>query len=334
MLGKEVVMAVLVTGGAGYIGSIATEKLAQAGENVVVLDNLATGHRQAIHPDAVFVQGDIQNRSLLIETMRAYAIDAVLHFAAFIVVSESCAKPGLYFGNNTFGAHTVLDAMREAGVSKFIFSSTAAVYGHPDSVPIGEEAAIRPLNPYGISKRMVEEMLAWHDQAHGLRYTALRYFNAAGATVERGEDHYPETHLIPNVLAAASGDTQAIEVFGSDYATPDGTCIRDYVHIEDLIDAHLRALSYLRDGGSSQIINLGSSTGVSVLEVIDAVQRVTGKAVTVQMSARRPGDSTRLVASSQKAHEVLGWFPRKGDIETIVEDAWAWRLKHPEGYAD
>ncbi len=325
-------MAVLVTGGAGYIGSIAVEKLLAAGEEVVVCDNLSTGHRAALSPQAMVYEGNILDLDLLRDVFFRHPIDTVMHFAAFIVVSESCEDPAKYFENNVAGALNVLRAMREYGVNRFIFSSTAAVYGHPEHVPIPETAPIRPLNPYGISKRMVEQVLEWYDRAYGMRYAILRYFNAAGASATFGEDHYPETHLIPNVLRTAEGLQDVVTVYGRDYKTPDGTCLRDYIHVEDLIDAHIRAMNRLRHGKGSDVFNLGNSIGISVLDVIHAVERVTGYEVAIDIAPRRAGDADRLIASSEKARDVLGWKPVKSDIDTIVEDAWNWMQAHPDGY--
>lgn len=326
-------MAVLVTGGAGYIGSVAVERLLAAGERVVVLDNLATGHRAAVAGEAAFVHGDIHGAEALKTLLRAHDVDTVMHFAAFSIVGESVREPHAYFENNVVGAHRVLGAMQTAGVKQFILSSTAAVYGHPESVPITEDMPTRPLNPYGLSKRMIEQMLAWHDAAYGMRFVSLRYFNAAGASQAHGEAHDPETHLIPNVLLAAEGQREDIKVFGRDYDTPDGTCLRDYIHVEDLADAHLKAMAYLRHGGASDIFNLGNAIGNSVLEVIEAAKRVTQRDFPVVFAARRPGDADRLVASPAKAQQALGWKPVKHDIDTIVADAWQWRRQHPAGYA-
>ena len=327
-------MSVLVTGGAGYIGSVAVERLVEAGEDVVVLDNLKTGYRGALAAQAAFVEGDILDRAALGRLFDQFDIDTVMHFAAFIVVSESCADPGKYFHNNVAGALAVLDAMAAGGVGRFILSSTAAVYGDPEAVPITEDMPTRPKNPYGLSKHMIEQALDWYERAHGLRSVRLRYFNAAGATAIHGEAHVPETHLIPNVLMAADGEREHVTVYGNDYDTPDGTCIRDYVHVVDLADAHLLAMGYLREGGASETVNLGNSVGHSVLEVIQAVERVAGCAVPVVHGQRRAGDAARLVAASGKARRVLGWRPKRDAIDMIVRDAWSWRKAHPHGYAD
>jgi UDP-glucose 4-epimerase len=326
-------MSVLVTGGAGYIGSVAVERLLEKGESVAVLDSLVTGHRAAVSKGATFIHGDILDRQLVRSALAQNDVDTVMHFAAFIEVGESCQNPRKYFQNNLAGAMNILDTMIEAGVDRFILSSTAAVYGNPDAVPITEEAPARPINPYGLSKRMVEQILEWYARAHGLRYVALRYFNASGATAEHGEAHNPESHLIPNVLLAAEGKRQ-ITVFGNDWNTPDGTCIRDYIHIVDLAEAHLLAMQHLRNGGASDCFNLGNGEGYSVLEVVDAVKRITGRDVPLAFGERRPGDPERLIASSQKARRTLGWQPTRGHIDTIVQDAWIWRQAHPNGYAE
>ncbi|HPJ98639.1 MAG TPA: UDP-glucose 4-epimerase GalE [Candidatus Hydrogenedentes bacterium] len=325
-------MALLVTGGAGYIGSVATELLLSAGERVVVLDNLSRGHRGAVAPEATFIEGDIRDRALLDSLFNQHEIDTIMHFAAFALVGESVEKPALYFENNVNGSHRLLNAAVDAGVKRFIFSSTCATYGFPDRVPLTEDLPTRPINPYGLSKRMVEEILEWYATAYDFQYVALRYFNACGATESHGEDHAPETHLIPNIFRAITGEGGPLQVFGDDYNTPDGTCIRDYVHVTDLIDAHIRSVNYLREGGASDYFNLGTETGNSVLEVIRAVERVTGVTVPYTIAPRRAGDADRLVASSAKAREVLRWQPAKRDIELVVSDAWRWHQAHPRGY--
>ncbi|MDQ1257004.1 MAG: UDP-glucose 4-epimerase [Candidatus Hydrogenedentes bacterium] len=325
-------MSVLVTGGAGYIGSVAVERLIASGESVVVLDNLSTGYREAVAREAVFVEGDIRDIGVLRRVLSEHTIDTVMHFAAFSIVPVSCTDPLTYFENNVVGAHTVLKAMIEAKVPRFILSSTAAVYGDPESVPITEDMPTRPLNPYGLSKRMIEQMLEWYHTAYGLGYVALRYFNAAGASEAHGEAHDPESHLIPIVLMAALGLRDGVTVFGTGYDTPDGTCVRDYIHVEDLADAHLKAMAYLRNGHGAGIFNLGNCIGNSVREVIETVKRVTGHDFPIHYGEPRTGDADKLVASSESAQRQLGWQPRKGDIETIVRDAWTWRQAHPRGY--
>jgi len=327
-------MAVLVTGGAGYIGSVATEMLLEAGEHVIVLDNLSRGHRAAVEPAAEFIKGDTRDRALLEGLFTRHDIDTIMHFAAFALVSESVQHPAIYFDNNVSGSHTLLDAALGGGVKHFIFSSTCATYGFPERVPITEDLPANPINPYGLSKRMVEQILEWYAKTYDFRYVALRYFNACGATERHGEDHDPETHLIPNVFHAITGDGEPLKVFGDDYDTADGTCIRDYVHVVDLIDAHIKAANYLRNGGSSDYFNLGTETGNSVLEVIRAVEAVTNRRVPYEIAGRRPGDADKLVASSAKARDRLGWRPAKRDIRVVVEDAWRWHQAHPNGYED
>ncbi|HEO72161.1 MAG TPA: UDP-glucose 4-epimerase GalE, partial [Candidatus Hydrogenedentes bacterium] len=289
--------------------------------------------RAAVADGALCVEGDIRDGSLLTRLLADHDVDTVMHFAASSIVSDSVKDPLAYFDNNVTGAHSVLKAMVGAGVRRFILSSTAAVYGHPDVIPITEDMPTRPLNPYGLSKRMIEQMLEWYDRAYGLRYVSLRYFNAAGASQQHGEAHDPETHLIPNILMAVEGKRDNVRIFGTDYDTPDGTCIRDYIHVDDLADAHLKAVALLRRADESAVLNLGSSIGASVREVVDTVRRVTGRDFQVVYQERRPGDADRLVAASSLARQRLGWEPRKGDIETIVRDTWLWRQAHPNGYA-
>ncbi len=326
-------MAILITGGAGFIGSVTVDRLAAWDEEVIVLDDLSTGHRAAVHKDAQFVEGQVHDAGLLSEIFHQHEIDTVFHFAASIMAGESVFEPRKYFHNNTMGSHTLMAAAVAAEVPRFVFSSTAAIYGHPKSLPVTEDHPAHPINPYGLSKYMVEQMLECYAAAYPFRYAALRYFNAAGATRLHGEDHAPETHLIPNVFDAAEGLRPELEVFGADYATHDGTCVRDYVHVADLADAHLKAMAYLREGGVSNVFNVGSERGYTVLEVIDTVKRVTGRDFPVAMRPRREGDSMSLVASSARAKEALGWNPQRGSLETIIRDAWAWRKANPEGYA-
>jgi UDP-glucose 4-epimerase len=326
-------MSVLVTGGAGYIGSFMVELLRGKGEPVVVLDNLSVGHRAALHPDVPLVVGDIGDRALLADLIDKHGVKEVIHFAAFTSVPESVAKPSDYFSNNTVNALGVMEVLRDKGVGRFIFSSTAATYGEPQSTPIDETHPNNPTNPYGWSKRMIEIMLGGFDVAYGMKYVALRYFNASGGAPDRGEDHTPETHLIPLILQVALGQRDHIKVFGDDYPTPDGTCVRDYIHVEDLALAHYQALQRLRAGGDSQIVNLGNGKGYSVKEVIDVARRVTGHAIPIQIAPRRPGDPSALVASSEKARAILQWTPEKPDLETIVRSAWQWHHSHPKGYA-
>ncbi len=317
--------AVLVTGGAGYIGSHAAKALARAGYVPVVLDNLVYGHRAAVRWGAL-VEGDVGDRTLMAETLRRYEIGAVMHFAAFAYVGESMTRPERYFHNNLVNTLSLLGAMREAGVRRIVFSSTCATYGVPESVPIREDMAQRPVNPYGESKLMVERALHWEGVAHGLQHVSLRYFNAAGADPEGeiGERHEPETHLIPLILDAALGRRAQIDVYGTDYPTPDGSAIRDYIHVGDLADAHVLALGHLERGGASLALNLATGQGHSVREVIDAAERVTGRRVPRRETERRPGDPPALVADATRARAVLGWTPRQSDLDTILATAWAW----------
>lgn len=329
-------MSVLILGGAGYIGSHAVDQLIEKGYSVVVVDNLLTGHRQAVHEKAVFYQGDIRDKAFLQEVFKKEAIEAVIHFAASSLVGESVEKPLMYFNNNVYGTQVVLEVMQEFGVKTIVFSSTAATYGEPEIMPIIETIPTNPKNPYGESKLMMEKMLKWCDQAYGMRYVALRYFNVAGAKADAliGEDHQPETHVIPIVLQTALGQREFFGIFGDDYDTPDGTCIRDYVYIEDLIAAHIKALEYLQKGNDSAIFNLGSSTGYSVKEIVEAAREVTGKEIPVKVMPRRMGDPSKLIASSEKAKEELGWQPETTDIKQIIQTAWNWHVSHPNGYED
>jgi len=328
--------AVLVTGGAGYIGSHAAKALARAGYVPVVLDNLVRGHRTAVRWGAL-VEGDVGDHALVVETLRRFDIAAVMHFAAFAYVGESMTRPERYFRNNVVSSLALLDAMRETGVRRIVFSSTCATYGLPESVPIREDMAQRPVNPYGESKLAVERMLHWEGLAHGLQHVSLRYFNAAGADAEGeiGEWHDPETHLIPLVLDAALGRRPEIEIFGTDYPTPDGSAIRDYIHVSDLAEAHVLALGHLERGGASLALNLATGQGHSVREVIAAAERVTGRRVPRREAARRPGDPPALVADATRARTVLGWTPRQSDLDTILATAWAWHQRcHAAAPAD
>jgi len=324
-------MRVLVTGGAGYIGSVVTDRLVQTGHSVTVLDNLSKGRQQAVPPAADFVLADTGDAQILDSTFQAGHFDAVMHFAAFIEAGESVVSPEIYFDNNSAKALTLLRAVLKHKVPRFVFSSTAAVYGEPRRIPIMEDDPLEPTNPYGESKLMVERMLAWFHRCHGLRYASLRYFNAAGATAERGEAHQPETHLIPLILQVALGQRKAISIYGTDYPTKDGTCIRDYIHIDDLATAHLLALDGLAEH-EQLICNLGSGSGFSVREVIDIARQVTGKNIPAIEAPRRAGDPAVLVASSEKIKQVLGWNPQHSDVEAIVRSAWEWHRSHPRGY--
>jgi UDP-glucose 4-epimerase len=321
---------ILVTGGAGYIGSVCVEDLLNRGHNVTVFDNLTEGHKNAIDRRANFVQGDLADKPALSDLMRTAQPEAVMHFAANALVGESMQNPYKYFYNNVACGLNLLHALVEHGVKRFVFSSTCATYGIPETVPIDELAPQKPVNPYGESKLIFEKILRWFDEIHGVTFASLRYFNAAGATEAFGEDHRIETHLIPCVLQVPLGRREHAQVFGTDYPTPDGSCIRDYIHVNDLAQAHALALEVKK----SDFFNLGIGGGVSVLEVIDACKKVTGKDIPVVKQPRRPGDPPRLIASAGKAQEVLGWRPRFDRIEDIVSSAWSWHVRHPAGYGD
>jgi UDP-glucose 4-epimerase len=318
-------MAILVTGGAGYIGSVAVDDLIDAGEKVAVLDNLSRGHREAVNEDAAFYEGDIGDRELVIRICREQKVAAVMHFSAFAYVGESVERPDIYYHNNVIQTAVLLDTIRECGVRQFVFSSTCATYGEPIAIPIDETHPQNPTNPYGRTKLMVEHMLADYDRAFGMKFVALRYFNACGATSTRFERHDPETHLIPLILDAAAGKREYVSIFGGDYPTADGTAIRDYIHISDLSQAHILALKYLQSGGASDAFNLGNGNGFSVLEVIEAAKRVTGHDVPYRIEPRRAGDPSRLIAKADKAVSVLGWKPEHADLDSIIASAWNWR---------
>jgi len=325
-------MRVVVTGGAGYIGSVVADELLQAGHDVVVFDNLSRGHRQAVPKNAELVVGDLADRAALDTLFQSRATDAVMHFAALIEAGESMKAPEQFFRNNTANALTLVEAMLASGIKHLVFSSTAALYGNPERTPIEEEDLLRPTNAYGESKLLMERMLAWFHQIHGLRYASLRYFNAAGASrPDKGEAHQPETHLIPRILQVALGRAEHASVFGTDYPTPDGTCVRDYIHVSDLARAHLLALQALADS-APLVYNLGNGQGFSVREVVDVARKVTGHPIPVIESPRRAGDSAVLIASSEKIRRELGWQPRFGDLQSIVESAWQWHRSHPDGY--
>lgn len=329
-------MRLLVTGGAGYVGSVVSAELLRAGHRVAVFDSLARGHRAALPHGADLVIGDLADRQALDHFFQSRPVDAVLHFAALIEAGESMQAPERYFRNNAANTLNLLEAMLTHGVKRFVFSSTAALYGNPARIPIEEDAALRPTNAYGESKLLVEQMLAWMHRIHGLRYASLRYFNAAGAAGELGEDHRPESHLIPLVLQVALGKRERISVYGTDYPTPDGTCIRDYIHIADLASAHRLALEALNTPRGEQplIYNVGNGRGFSVREVIAAARRVTGHAIPSQDAPRRPGDPAVLVASSEKLRRELGWQPQHPELESIISSAWDWRRRHPDGYSN
>lgn len=324
-------MRVLVTGGAGYIGSVVTEELVNDGHNVVVYDNLSKGHRGAVVDGAAFVEGDLFEADKLRGTLSNHRINAVIHMAASSLVGESVEKPAKYFQNNVVAGLVLLDAMRDCGVSRIVFSSTAATYGEPEAQPIFESAPTTPTNPYGETKLAFERAMHWYEKAYGLRYASLRYFNAAGASERCGEDHDPETHIIPITLQAAAGKRAHVEIFGEDYPTPDGTCIRDYIHVIDLARAHILALDVLSE--RSAIYNLGcGGDGYSVRDVIETAQRVVGRDIPVRVGPRRAGDPAVLIASSDKIKSELGWQPQFQDLGLIIESAWRWMLDHPEGY--
>jgi UDP-glucose 4-epimerase len=318
---------ILVTGGAGYIGGVTAELLMSRGEEVVILDNLSRGHRLGLLSKTPFYQGDIGDRALLKRITSEHEIEACIHFAALAYVGESVADPALYFRNNVEQGIGLLDGLLAANVKFLVFSSTCATYGEPQKVPIAEDHPQSPTNPYGWSKLFMERIMESYDHAYGLKFVALRYFNACGAAGELGEDHEPETHLIPNVLRAALGELPYLSVFGNQYPTPDGTAIRDYIHVSDLGDAHLRALNHLRNGGPSERINLGNGHGYSVLEVIESAKRVTGRDIEVKIEPPRAGDPSRLVANAEYARKVLGWQPQFPELEKILETDWEWRLK-------
>lgn len=329
-------MAILVAGGAGYIGSHMVADLVEKGYDVVVADNLSTGHRAAINSQARFYEGDIRNREFLDELFTKEKIDAVVHFAAFSLVAESMKKPLKYFDNNTGGMITLLEAMHDHGIKYIVFSSTAATYGIPEHMPIKESDPQVPINPYGESKLAMEKIMKWCDQAYGIKFVALRYFNVAGAKLDGsiGEDHHPETHLVPIILQVAAGKRDELSIFGDDYNTPDGTNVRDYVHPMDLADAHILAIKYLQAGNPSDAFNLGSSTGFSNKQMLEAAREVTGKPIPAKIAPRRPGDPDALVAASDKARSVLGWKPQYDDVHDIIASAWKWHSTHPQGYND
>ena len=326
-------MRVVVTGGAGYIGATTVQSLVESGHDCVVFDNLSKGHAQAIPDSVPFIEGDVADRALLDNVFREHRPEAVLHFAAWIEAGESMRVPEKYFRNNSASTLTLLESMMANGIGKFIFSSTAALYGEPERIPIQEDAPLKPTNAYGESKLLVERMLAWFHRIHGFRYASLRYFNAAGSNGHSGELHEPESHLIPLVLQVASGKREYISIYGTDYPTEDGTCIRDYIHVSDLADAHVLALEAL-DRHDKLIYNLGSGIGFSVRQVIDAARQVTGNAIKVVAAPRRAGDPAVLVASSDKIRRELNWRPKYADLEEIISSAWQWVQKHPQGYAE
>ena len=321
-------MKILVVGGAGYIGSICAEVLLDENHEVVIFDNLSEGHRQAVDPRATFIEGDLADRMAVQAAVSSSQPEAVMHFAASALVSESMINPSKYFRNNVANGLNLLDAMVGADVKKFVFSSTCAIFRPPGNQPIHEDLPKGPINPYGESKLAFERVLRWYDEIHGLKFVSLRYFNAAGASTRFGEHHRPETHLIPNVLKVALGQKPRVEIYGTDYETPDGTCIRDYIHIIDLARAHILAL----DSPKSEFYNLGTGGGSSVREVIDIARKITGRAIDVGERARRPGDPPRLIAASEKIKREFGWKPQFQSLEAIIESAWKWHQKFPHGY--
>ena len=323
-------MKVFVTGGAGYIGSITAAELIRAGHDVIVYDNLSTGHRHAVPEGACFVRGDIGQSRKLPRILNEEQPDAVMHFCAASLVGESMDNPAKYFENNVAKTLNLLQAMLEANVKRIVFSSTAAVYGMPDQIPVTENADLHPVNPYGDSKLMIERMLHWFDEAYGLRYAALRYFNAAGAGHGLGEHHEPETHLIPIVLQVALGQREKIQIYGTNYSSPDGTAVRDYIHVLDLASAHITALNAL--DRRSRVYNLGNGQGFSVKQVIEIARDVTGHPIPAEEAPRRPGDPPVLIASSAKIQRELGWRPKRPSLHEIIQDAWEWYQAHPEGY--
>jgi UDP-glucose 4-epimerase len=325
-------MKILVTGGAGYIGSVAVEELIAAGESVVVFDNLSQGHRAAVHPEATFVEGDLADRKAIDSVMSEHRPDAVMHFASKTLVGESMQKPFLYLGDNITTGLNLLQSVVEHGVKRFILSSTANLFDKPERMPIDEAERIVPGSPYGESKFILERMLYWLDRIYGVRYACLRYFNAAGATETHGEDHDPELHLIPLVLQVAMGKREKVFIFGGDYPTRDGTCVRDYIHVIDLAQAHILALRALDQG--SRVYNLGNSEGFTVKEVIDAARAITGHPIPAEVGPRRPGDPAVLVAASTRIRQELGWTPRFPQVHAIIESAWRWHQAHPKGYGD
>ena len=330
-------MAIMVLGGAGYIGSHMVDWLLDYGEEPVVVDNLVTGHRAAVNPKAKFYEGDVADKDFMRRVFKENPdVDAVIHFAAYSLVGESMGKPLKYFDNNVTGLIKLLEVMKEVGVKRLVFSSSAATYGIPDHMPIKETDPQNPINPYGESKLIMEKIMKWADEAYGIKYVALRYFNVAGAKPDGsiGEDHNPETHLMPIILQVAEGKRDKLQVYGDDYDTPDGTNIRDYVHPFDLAAAHMLAVKYLREGHDSDAFNLGSATGFSNLEMLKAAREVTGKEIPAEIAGRRGGDPDSLVAASDKARKILGWKPEYDDVHKIIETAWAWHSTHPNGYDD
>lgn len=327
-------MSILVCGGAGYIGSHTVYKLIEQGKDVAIIDNLQSGHIGAVHPKAKFYKGDIRDASILDKIFTENKIESIVHFAANSLVGESMEKPLLYFNNNVYGMQILLESMVKHNIKNIVFSSTAAVYGEPKRVPILEDDETNPANTYGETKLTMEKMMKWCNKAYGINYVALRYFNVAGSLGDGsiGEDHNPETHLIPLILQVPLKKREFISVYGTDYPTPDGTCIRDYIHVLDLADAHIKAVEYLEAGNESNIFNLGNGVGFSVKEMIEAAKEATGKEIKVVLGDRRAGDPAQLIASSEKANKILGWTPKFTDVKDIIKDAWAFHTAHPNGF--
>ena len=329
-------MSILVCGGAGYIGSHTVYKLIEQGKDVVIVDNLQSGHMGAVHPKAKFYKGDIRDASILDKIFTENKIESIVHFAANSLVGESMEKPLLYFNNNVYGMQILLESMVKHNIKNIVFSSTAAVYGEPKRIPILEDDETNPTNTYGETKLTMEKMMKWCNKAYGLNYVALRYFNAAGSLGDGsiGEDHNPETHLIPLILQVPLKKREAISIYGTDYPTPDGTCIRDYIHVLDLADAHIKAIQYLEAGNESTVFNLGNGVGFSVKEMIEAAKEATGEEIKVVLGDRRSGDPAQLIASNEKATKILGWTPKFTDVKDIIKDAWAFHTAHPNGFQD
>ncbi|NOW06189.1 UDP-glucose 4-epimerase GalE [Clostridium beijerinckii] len=329
-------MSILVCGGAGYIGSHTVHELVKQNKDVIIVDNLQSGHMKAVNPKAKFYKGDIRDSEFLDKVFSENKIDAIIHFAANSLVGESMVKPLLYFNNNVYGMQILLESMVKHDIKNIVFSSTAAVYGEPKKIPISEDDETNPTNTYGETKLTMEKMMKWVSKANGINYVSLRYFNAAGALEDGsiGEDHSPESHLIPLILQVPLGKRDAITVFGEDYDTPDGTCIRDYIHVLDLADAHIKAVEYLQSGNESNIFNLGNGIGFSVKEMIDSAKEATSEEIKVVVGERRAGDPARLIASNEKAQKILGWTPKYTDVKAIIKTAWTWHKNNPNGYDD
>lgn len=329
-------MSILVLGGAGYIGSHAVDQLIEKGYAVAVVDNLQTGHEKAVHEKATFYKGDIRDKAFLESVFEKENVEGVVHFAANSLVGESMEIPLTYLNNNVYGTQIVLEVMEKFGVKAIVFSSSAATYGEPEQIPITEDMRTNPESTYGDTKLIMEKMMKWCDIAYGIKFVALRYFNVAGAKADGtiGEDHDPESHLVPIILQVALGQREELSIFGDDYPTEDGTCIRDYVHVVDLIDAHILALEYLKKGGESNIFNLGSSSGFSVQQMLEAAREVTGKEIPAKVVPRRKGDPSTLIASSDKARKILGWEPKNTNVSEIIASAWNWHQSHPHGFED